>query len=126
MFENGLKCRYVKKSRAAAAGAEPATLSGDLGSSSTAPHPGEVQPGSGVHLVVEFCELCGFEVAYLELESAMKEQYPGIEIESHTGGPGAFEIQINRPWCSPSWRMGASRMKKISLRPSEKPLMEVP
>ncbi|KAM5308320.1 migration and invasion enhancer 1 [Glossophaga mutica] len=70
-------------------------MSGDVGSTSAAPHPGEVQPGSGVHLVVEFCEPCGFEAAYLELESAVKEQYPGIEIESRTGGPGAFEIQIN-------------------------------
>ncbi|XP_053510763.1 migration and invasion enhancer 1 isoform X1 [Artibeus jamaicensis] len=91
-------------------------MSGDVGSPSADPHPEEVQPGSGVHLVVEFCEPCGFEAAYLELESAVKEQYPGIEVESRTGGPvscsirpaqskmsrqldsppkGAFEIQIN-------------------------------
>ncbi|KAF6095422.1 migration and invasion enhancer 1 [Phyllostomus discolor] len=55
-------------------------MSGDAGSTSADPNPEEVQPGSGVHLVVEFCEPCGFEAAYLELESAVKEQYPGIEI----------------------------------------------
>lgn len=31
----------------------------------------------------------------LELASAVKEQYPGIEIESRLGGTGAFEIEIN-------------------------------
>ncbi|XP_066119827.1 migration and invasion enhancer 1 isoform X1 [Saccopteryx bilineata] len=40
-------------------------------------------------------EPCGFEATYLELASAVKEQYPGIEIESRLGGTGAFEIEIN-------------------------------
>lgn len=33
-------------------------------------------------------EPCGFEATYLELASAVKEQYPGIEIESRLGGTG--------------------------------------
>jgi len=59
------------------------------------PPPGEIEPGSGVRIVVEYCEPCGFEATYLELASAVKEQYPGIEIESRLGGTGAFEIEIN-------------------------------
>lgn len=31
---------------------------------------------------------CGFEATYLELASAVKEEYPGIEIESRLGGTG--------------------------------------
>ncbi|XP_036889483.1 migration and invasion enhancer 1 isoform X1 [Sturnira hondurensis] len=73
-------------------------MSGDVGSTAADPHPGEVQPGSGVHLIVEFCEPCGFEAAYLELESAVKEQYPGIEIESRTGGPVSCNI-LHRVKC---------------------------
>lgn len=38
------------------------------------------------HLVPS--EPCGFEATYLELASAVKEQYPGIEIESRLGGTG--------------------------------------
>uniref|UniRef100_A0A8C5SES3 Migration and invasion enhancer 1 n=1 Tax=Laticauda laticaudata TaxID=8630 RepID=A0A8C5SES3_LATLA len=38
---------------------------------------------------------CGFESAYLELASAVKEEYPDVEIESRLGGTGAFEIEIN-------------------------------
>lgn len=33
-------------------------------------------------------EPCGFEATYLELASAVKEQYPGIEIESRLGSTG--------------------------------------
>uniref|UniRef100_A0A8C3SLF8 Migration and invasion enhancer 1 n=1 Tax=Chelydra serpentina TaxID=8475 RepID=A0A8C3SLF8_CHESE len=40
-------------------------------------------------------EPCGFESTYLELASAVKEEYPDIEIESRLGGKGAFEIEIN-------------------------------
>lgn len=35
-------------------------------------------------------EPCGFEATYLELASAVKEEYPGIEIESRHGGTGEF------------------------------------
>lgn len=45
------------------------------------PPPREVEPGSGVHILVEYYEPCGFEEIYLELASAEKE-YPGIEMES--------------------------------------------
>uniref|UniRef100_A0A674IZ88 Migration and invasion enhancer 1 n=1 Tax=Terrapene triunguis TaxID=2587831 RepID=A0A674IZ88_9SAUR len=38
---------------------------------------------------------CGFESTYLELASAVKEEYPDIEIESRLGGKGTFEIEIN-------------------------------
>uniref|UniRef100_A0A8C4TY55 Migration and invasion enhancer 1 n=1 Tax=Falco tinnunculus TaxID=100819 RepID=A0A8C4TY55_FALTI len=38
---------------------------------------------------------CGFEPTYQELASAVKEEYPDIEIESRLGGTGAFEIEIN-------------------------------
>ncbi|XP_064329703.1 migration and invasion enhancer 1 [Phalacrocorax carbo] len=48
-----------------------------------------------VHIVVEYCEPCGFEPTYQELASAVKEEYPDIEIESRLGGTGAFEIEIN-------------------------------
>ncbi|NXL52661.1 MIEN1 protein, partial [Podilymbus podiceps] len=40
-------------------------------------------------------EPCGFESTYQELASAVKEEYPDIEIESRLGGTGAFEIEIN-------------------------------
>uniref|UniRef100_A0A8C0L6C5 Migration and invasion enhancer 1 n=1 Tax=Canis lupus dingo TaxID=286419 RepID=A0A8C0L6C5_CANLU len=70
-------------------------MSGEPGPTSEAPPPGEIEPGSGVRIVVEYCEPCGFEATYLELASAVKEQYPGIEIESRLGGTGAFEIEIN-------------------------------
>lgn len=63
-------------------------MSGDVGPVSAAPHRGEIEPGSGVRIVVEYCEPCGFEATYLELASAVKEQYPGIEIESRLGGTG--------------------------------------
>uniref|UniRef100_A0A8C4JBH1 Migration and invasion enhancer 1 n=1 Tax=Dromaius novaehollandiae TaxID=8790 RepID=A0A8C4JBH1_DRONO len=45
--------------------------------------------GAGPH------EPCGFEPTYQELASAVKEEYPDIEIESRLGGTGAFEIEIN-------------------------------
>ncbi|XP_019362762.1 PREDICTED: migration and invasion enhancer 1 [Gavialis gangeticus] len=51
--------------------------------------------GRGVRIVVEYCEPCGFESTYQELASAVKEEYPDIEIESRLGGKGAFEIEIN-------------------------------
>uniref|UniRef100_A0AC11BQV3 Migration and invasion enhancer 1 n=2 Tax=Caprinae TaxID=9963 RepID=A0AC11BQV3_SHEEP len=70
-------------------------MSGDTGTTAVAPPPGETEPGHGVRIVVEYCEPCGFEATYLELASAVKEQYPGIEIESRLGGTGAFEIEIN-------------------------------
>ncbi|XP_054851223.1 migration and invasion enhancer 1 isoform X3 [Eublepharis macularius] len=58
---------------------------------------GETPPeaGGGVRIVVEYCKPCGFESAYLELASAVKEEYPDVEIESRLGGTGAFEIEIN-------------------------------
>uniref|UniRef100_A0A8D2M254 Migration and invasion enhancer 1 n=1 Tax=Zonotrichia albicollis TaxID=44394 RepID=A0A8D2M254_ZONAL len=40
-------------------------------------------------------EPCGFEATYQELASAVREEYPDIEIESRLGGTGAFEIEIN-------------------------------
>ncbi|XP_068775541.1 migration and invasion enhancer 1 isoform X3 [Struthio camelus] len=51
--------------------------------------------GQRVRIVVEYCEPCGFEPTYQELASAVKEEYPDIEIESRLGGTGAFEIEIN-------------------------------
>ncbi|POI24632.1 hypothetical protein CIB84_011619 [Bambusicola thoracicus] len=71
--------------------------------------------GSGserrVHIMVEYCEPCGFGATYEELASAVREEYPDIEIESRLGGTvvwhsggtaygslclqGAFEIEIN-------------------------------
>lgn len=47
--------------------------------------PPKTQTGSGCLLA---SEPCGFEATYLELASAVKEQYPGIEIESRLGGTG--------------------------------------
>uniref|UniRef100_A0A8D2P579 Migration and invasion enhancer 1 n=1 Tax=Zosterops lateralis melanops TaxID=1220523 RepID=A0A8D2P579_ZOSLA len=38
---------------------------------------------------------CGFEATYQELASAVRDEYPDIEIESRLGGTGAFEIEIN-------------------------------
>uniref|UniRef100_A0A2D4IDU7 Migration and invasion enhancer 1 n=1 Tax=Micrurus lemniscatus lemniscatus TaxID=129467 RepID=A0A2D4IDU7_MICLE len=57
----------------------------------------EVPPvtGRGIYIVVEYCKPCGFESTYLELASAVKEEYPDVEIESRLGGTGAFEIEIN-------------------------------
>ncbi|RMC01420.1 hypothetical protein DUI87_21859 [Hirundo rustica rustica] len=40
-------------------------------------------------------EPCGFEATYQELASAVRDEYPDIEIESRLGGTGAFEIEIN-------------------------------
>uniref|UniRef100_A0A8C5U6P0 Migration and invasion enhancer 1 n=1 Tax=Malurus cyaneus samueli TaxID=2593467 RepID=A0A8C5U6P0_9PASS len=48
-----------------------------------------------VRIVVEYCEPCGFEATYQELASAVRDEYPDIEIESRLGGTGAFEIEIN-------------------------------
>ncbi|XP_040547732.1 migration and invasion enhancer 1 [Gallus gallus] len=48
-----------------------------------------------VHIMVEYCEPCGFGATYEELASAVREEYPDIEIESRLGGTGAFEIEIN-------------------------------
>ncbi|XP_005139838.1 migration and invasion enhancer 1 [Melopsittacus undulatus] len=48
-----------------------------------------------VRIVVEYCEPCGFGPTYQELASAVREEYPDIEIESRLGGTGAFEIEIN-------------------------------
>ncbi|XP_032091599.1 migration and invasion enhancer 1 isoform X2 [Thamnophis elegans] len=42
-----------------------------------------------------FIKPCGFEPAYLELASAVKEEYPDVEIESRLGDTGTFEIEIN-------------------------------
>ncbi|XP_054657701.1 migration and invasion enhancer 1 isoform X1 [Grus americana] len=55
----------------------------------------EVGAERRVRIVVEYCEPCGFEPTYQELASAVKEEYPDIEIESRLGGTGAFEIEIN-------------------------------
>uniref|UniRef100_A0A8D0WUE3 Migration and invasion enhancer 1 n=4 Tax=Artiodactyla TaxID=91561 RepID=A0A8D0WUE3_PIG len=85
--------RHTRKQRQRGAGGK--AMSGETGPTSVAPPPGEIEPGSGVRIVVEYCEPCGFEATYLELASAVKEQYPGIEIESRLGGTGAFEIEIN-------------------------------
>uniref|UniRef100_A0A8C6S1C9 Migration and invasion enhancer 1 n=1 Tax=Nannospalax galili TaxID=1026970 RepID=A0A8C6S1C9_NANGA len=61
-------------------------MSGEPGQVSVAPPPREEETGSGVHIVVEYCETCSFETTYnLKLVSAVKEEYPG-----------AFEIEINR------------------------------
>uniref|UniRef100_A0A8C8ZD99 Migration and invasion enhancer 1 n=1 Tax=Prolemur simus TaxID=1328070 RepID=A0A8C8ZD99_PROSS len=68
-------------------------MSGEPGQASVAPPPGEVEPVHSRSLLPS--EPCGFEATYLELASAVKEQYPGIEIESRLGGTGAFEIEIN-------------------------------
>ncbi|XP_006865923.1 PREDICTED: migration and invasion enhancer 1-like [Chrysochloris asiatica] len=79
----------------AAARGDPAAKSGERGPISLAPPPWEVEPSSGVCIVVEYCEPCGFEATYLELASAVKEQYPGIKIELLLGETGAFEMEIN-------------------------------
>ncbi|KAM6189804.1 migration and invasion enhancer 1 isoform 1-T1 [Sarcoramphus papa] len=55
----------------------------------------EAEAERRVRIVVEYCEPCGFEPTYQELASAVKEEYPDIEIESRLGGTGAFEIEIN-------------------------------
>ncbi|XP_036610993.1 migration and invasion enhancer 1 [Trichosurus vulpecula] len=70
-------------------------MSGEPGADLVESPPGAPLPGSGVRIVVEYCEPCGFESTYLELASAVKEEYPGIQIESRLGGTGAFEIEIN-------------------------------
>ncbi|XP_063260910.1 migration and invasion enhancer 1 [Prinia subflava] len=67
-------------------GAESATGDGN-GAESGAERP--------VRIVVEYCEPCGFEATYQELASAVREEYPDIEIESRLGPTGAFEIEIN-------------------------------
>ncbi|XP_038610328.1 LOW QUALITY PROTEIN: migration and invasion enhancer 1 [Tachyglossus aculeatus] len=65
-------------------------------SAGTAPPAGGAVTGSGVRLVVEYCEPCGFEATYLELASAVKEENPDIDIQPRPGGgTGAFEIEIN-------------------------------
>uniref|UniRef100_A0A2K5S4R7 Migration and invasion enhancer 1 n=1 Tax=Cebus imitator TaxID=2715852 RepID=A0A2K5S4R7_CEBIM len=61
-------------------------MSGEPAQTSVAPLPGEVEPGMAP---------AGGPATYLELASAVKEQYPGIEIESRLGGTGTFEIEIN-------------------------------
>ncbi|XP_045382342.1 migration and invasion enhancer 1 isoform X1 [Lemur catta] len=130
-------------------------MSGEPGQASVAPPPGEVEPGSGVRIVVEYCEPCGFEATYLELASAVKEQYPGIEIESRLGGTGAFEIEINgqlvfsklenggfpyekdvsicsvgrtpgSPYLNNTSSHHSTSLPSSSLKPSEEPVMENP
>ncbi|XP_006155964.1 migration and invasion enhancer 1 isoform X2 [Tupaia chinensis] len=108
-------------------------MSGESGETSVAPPPGEVEPGSGVRIVVEYCEPCGFEATYLELASAVKEQYPGIEIESRLGGTGAFEIEINGQLVFSKLENGgfpyekdATSLPCSSLRPSGGPVPESP
>lgn len=59
--------------------------SGLDGGGSTGGPSSETQADPG-HLLPS--EPCGFEATYLELASAVKEQYPGIEIESRLGGTG--------------------------------------
>lgn len=50
---------------------------------------GDSSPGTLAYPTSLFLsEPCGFEATYLELASAVKEQYPGIEIESRLGGTG--------------------------------------
>ncbi|XP_044794946.1 migration and invasion enhancer 1 isoform X2 [Bubalus kerabau] len=88
-------------------------MSGDTGTTSVAPPPGETEPGHGVRIVVEYCEPCGFEATYLELASAVKEQYPGIEIESRLGGTGDTASH-------------STSLPSSSLRPSEEPVTENP
>uniref|UniRef100_A0A8C5QTP8 Migration and invasion enhancer 1 n=1 Tax=Leptobrachium leishanense TaxID=445787 RepID=A0A8C5QTP8_9ANUR len=49
-----------------------------------------------VNIVVEYCEPCGFKSHYDELESAVREEYPDVNIKSCPGDKmGAFEILIN-------------------------------
>uniref|UniRef100_A0A2I3H425 Migration and invasion enhancer 1 n=1 Tax=Nomascus leucogenys TaxID=61853 RepID=A0A2I3H425_NOMLE len=61
-------------------------MSGEPGQTSVAPPHEEVEPGSGVRIVVEYCEPCGFEATYLELYTI----YLSVDFL-----PGAFEIEIN-------------------------------
>lgn len=51
-------------------------------------------------------EPCGFEATYQELASAVKEQYPGIEIESRLGGTGEAcrSLSVSAPLSGPSVR----------------------
>lgn len=43
-------------------------------------------------MAVEYYEPCGSEVTYLEVASAVKEQYPGMEMVSRLSSTGALEI----------------------------------
>uniref|UniRef100_A0A2I3HPG6 Migration and invasion enhancer 1 n=1 Tax=Nomascus leucogenys TaxID=61853 RepID=A0A2I3HPG6_NOMLE len=52
-------------------------MSGEPGQTSVAPPHEEVEPGSGVRIVVEYCEPCGFEATYLELASAFEIEING-------------------------------------------------
>ncbi|XP_040392864.1 LOW QUALITY PROTEIN: migration and invasion enhancer 1 [Cygnus olor] len=82
-------------------GSGRAAMSGGAGAAAAAGAGAGASSGSGsgserrVRIVVEYCEPCGFEPTYQELASAVKEEYPDIEIESRLGGTGAFEIEIN-------------------------------
>ncbi|XP_069490839.1 migration and invasion enhancer 1 [Ambystoma mexicanum] len=71
---------------------------------------------AAVTIVVEYCKHCGFESHYLELESAVKEEFPDVVIESRCGETGTFEIKIN----------GQIVFSKLELGgfPYEKDLME--
>ncbi|CAO2631499.1 hypothetical protein LEMLEM_LOCUS21321 [Lemmus lemmus] len=44
------------------------------GQVSIVPHPGEMEPGNGVHIMTEYCEPGIFIETYLELGNAMKEE----------------------------------------------------
>uniref|UniRef100_A0A8C8Z5M7 Migration and invasion enhancer 1 n=1 Tax=Prolemur simus TaxID=1328070 RepID=A0A8C8Z5M7_PROSS len=128
-------------------------MSGEPGQASVAPPPGEVEPVHSRSLLPS--EPCGFEATYLELASAVKEQYPGIEIESRLGGTGAFEIEINgqlvfsklenggfpyekdvsicsvrrtpgSPYLNNTSSHHSTSLPSSSLKPSEEPVMENP
>ncbi|OXB63661.1 hypothetical protein ASZ78_008976 [Callipepla squamata] len=57
--------------------------------------------GSGserrVHIMVEYCEPCGFGATYEELASAVREEYPDIEIESRLGGTAIRRARNGEP-----------------------------
>ncbi|KAM9656428.1 migration and invasion enhancer 1 [Morphnus guianensis] len=75
--------------------AGPGAMSGGAEEEAAVAAGAEAEAERRVRIVVEYCEPCGFEPTYQELASAVKEEYPDIEIESRLGGTGAFEIEIN-------------------------------
>uniref|UniRef100_A0A8C3QGC6 Migration and invasion enhancer 1 n=1 Tax=Cyanoderma ruficeps TaxID=181631 RepID=A0A8C3QGC6_9PASS len=75
--------------------AAPGAMSGGVENATGDGNGAESGAEQRVRIVVEYCEPCGFEATYQELASAVRDEYPDIEIESRLGGTGAFEIEIN-------------------------------
>ncbi|XP_055553776.1 migration and invasion enhancer 1 [Falco biarmicus] len=87
--------RHVAAPGSGGRAAGPAAMSGGAEAAAAAGEGAGAGAERRVRIVVEYCEPCGFEPTYQELASAVKEEYPDIEIESRLGGTGAFEIEIN-------------------------------